>query len=217
MIYYNIDWLEKFQSTEYLNSFQNDFKIESAKERTSSALKQPIIKRDPISILNTKISELQESIPDKITKAKNSLNDKNAFDQLKTNSQSYSIIIGSIVNIYGNCVRREFEIENMNQIYEYVYTFFYRLGFNCVCSFVVTSPKAELLKCGKENYFTTVKKYGLKSGVDLLIAQVKKIIYRICRICHKFYCLKTFQSILINIFCSLVSRKLDLLLMNSTK
>ena len=171
---YNIDWLENFQSIENLNSLQNDFEIESAKERTSLVLKQPIIKGDPISLLNTKISELQESIPDKITKARNSLNDKNAFDQLKTNSQSYSIIIGSIVNIYGNCVRREFEIENMNQIYEYVYTFFYRLGFNCVCSFVVTSPKAEVLKCGTDNYFTTLNQYGLNYGVDLLTKQVVK-------------------------------------------
>ena len=125
-----------------------------------------------MTYLDAKISELQESIQDKIMKASDSINQKNGFDQLQSNSLSYSIIIGSIVNIYGNCVRRDFEIENMHTVYEYVYTFFYRLGFNCICSFIVSSPKAEQLECGVESYITTLKHYNLDSGVHNLISQV---------------------------------------------
>ena len=75
-------------------------------------------KKDPLAYLDAKIIELQESIPEKIIKASDSINQKNGFDQLQSNSLSYSIIIGSIVNIYGNCVRRDFQIENMNTVYE---------------------------------------------------------------------------------------------------
>ena len=125
-----------------------------------------------MTYLDAKISEMQESIPDKIIKASDSINQKNGLDQLKSNSLSYSIIIGSIVNIYGNCVRREFQIEDMTTIYEYVYTFFYRLGFNCICSFVISSPKAEQLECGVENYLAMLRKYNLSSGVEELIRQV---------------------------------------------
>ena len=126
------------------------------------------------------VIELQESIPEKIIKASDSINQKNGFDQLQSNSLSYSIIIGSIVNIYGNCVRRDFQIENMNTVYEYVYTFFYRLGFNCICSFIVSSPKAEQLNCGIENYFTTLKQYSLDSGVKQLTKKVTLIVIEIC-------------------------------------
>ena len=137
-------------------------------------------KKDPLAYLDAKIIELQESIPEKIIKASDSINQKNGFDQLQSNSLSYSIIIGSIVNIYGNCVRRYFQIESMNTVYEYVYTFFYRLGFNCICSFIVSSPKAEQLNCGIENYFTTLRQYSLDSGVKQLTKKVTLIVIEIC-------------------------------------
>ena len=125
-----------------------------------------------MSYLNAKISQLQESIPDLITKARESLSQKLSFDRLKTNTQSWSVIIGSLVNIYGTCVQREFQIQNMDQIYGYVYTFFYRLGFNCVCSFVVRNPETEDLDCDANNYFSALKKYGITFGIENIIAKV---------------------------------------------
>ena len=166
-------------TTEDLHSLRkekSDFSVNGANSRTDFISK----KKDPVTYLDAKISELQESIPDKIVKASDSINQKNGKDQLQSNSLSYSIIIGSIVNIYGNCVRRDFQIENMNTVYEYVYTFFYRLGFNCICSFIVSSPKAEQLECGIENYFTTINHYNLDSGVHQLIKQVTLIVQDIC-------------------------------------
>ena len=181
MIENHLNFYQKnaFATTEdvhYLRTQKSDFSVNSANSRTDFISK----KKDPVTYLDAKISELQESIPDKIVIASDSINQKNGKDQLQSNSLSYSIIIGSIVNIYGNCVRRDFQIENMNTVYEYVYTFFYRLGFNCICSFIVSSPKAEQLECGIENYFSTLKQYKLDSGVNQLTKQVTLIALRIC-------------------------------------
>ena len=165
----SIDLLHELKTSEHVYAVSGqklDFFDKSVKAELASK------QRDPLTYLDAKISEMQESIPDKIIKASDSINQKNGLDQLKSNSLSYSIIIGSIVNIYGNCVRREFQIEDMTTIYEYVYTFFYRLGFNCICSFVISSPKAEQLECGVENYLAMLRKYNLSSGVEELIRQV---------------------------------------------
>ena len=174
--FYQKNALATTEDVHYLRTQKSDFSVNSANSRTDFISK----KKDPVTYLDAKISELQESIPDKIVKASDSINQKNGKDQLQSNSLSYSIIIGSIVNIYGNCVRRDFQIENMNTVYEYVYTFFYRLGFNCICSFIVSSPKAEQLECGIENYFSTLKQYNLNSGVNQLTKQVTLIALRIC-------------------------------------
>ena len=174
--FYQKNVLATTEDVNSLRSQKSDFSVNSANSRSDFILK----KKDPVGYLDAKISELQESIPDKIVKASDSINQKNGKDQLQSNSLSYSIIIGSIVNIYGNCVRRDFQIENMNTVYEYVYTFFYRLGFNCICSFIVSSPKAEQLECGIENYFSILKQYNLDSGVNQLTKQVTLIALRIC-------------------------------------
>ena len=128
--------------------------------------------KDPISFLDTRIMDIQESLPEKITKARDSMNDGNGFNHYKRNSQSYSIIFGHIISVYATLERREFQIENMNQVYEYVNTMFYRLGYNCVCSFLVRSPIPEKLHCGAENYLSTMKNYSLNSGIDVLINKV---------------------------------------------
>ena len=162
------------QSNEYSTFIDigKDFLSKSELKRNPLASQKLSDIRGPISFLDAKIVEIQESLPDKITKARDSINDNNGFNHFKRNSQSYSIIIGHIISVYATLDRREFKIENMNQIYEYVNTMFYRLGYNCVCSFLVRSPIPEKLNCGAENYLSTMKNYSLNSGIDVLINKV---------------------------------------------
>lgn len=162
------------QSKEYPTFIDigKDFFSNSELKRNSLPSQKLYDIRGPISFLNTKITEIQESLTEKITRARDRINDGNGFNHYKRNSQSYSIIIGHIISVYATLERREFQIENMNQIYEYVNTMFYRLGYNCVCSFLVRSPIPEILNCGEENYLSTLKKYNLDSGVDVLINKV---------------------------------------------
>ena len=105
--FYRKNALATTENVHSLRAQKSDFSVNRADSSAEFISK----KKDPLAYLDAKISELQESIPGKIVKASDSINQKNGFDQLQSNSLSYSIIIGSIVNINGNCVRRDFKLK----------------------------------------------------------------------------------------------------------
>ena len=125
-----------------------------------------------ISYLDTKINELQESLPNIISKAKITLKEELQFNRFKKNSQGWSIVSAGIIDIYGDFVANEKQVNDTTQLFTYGFLFFYGLGFGL--PLVLSSPPAGKFDCGVNEYYSLKEKYGINYDVTDLIHQVCK-------------------------------------------
>ena len=127
-------------------------------------------KKHAISYLDAKIYKLKESIPNIINIALYSLKEELDFNRLKKNTQGWSIVGAGLIDIYGDFVTNEQQINDTNQFYNYGYLFFYGLGFGL--PLVLSSPSAGKFDCDINNYYSTLENYGVSYDAADLIYQV---------------------------------------------
>ena len=123
-----------------------------------------------ISYLDAKIKEIQESLPNIISKAKITLKEDLQFNRFKKNSQGWSIVSAGIIDIYGDFLSNEQQINDTTQPLTYGFLLFYGLGFGL--PLVLSSPPAEKFSCGINDYLSLKERYGINYDITDLIHQV---------------------------------------------
>ena len=121
--------------------------------------------------MDSKIHKLQKSIPNIIVTARNSLTEELKFERLKKNSQGWSIVKAGIIDIYGDFVSNDQQINDTSQLYAYGYLFFYGLGFGL--PLVLSSPSAGKFDCGVNDYHSSLERYKINYDIIDLINQVQ--------------------------------------------
>ena len=123
-----------------------------------------------ISYLDAKINEIQESLPNIISKAKITLKEELQFNRFKKNSQGWSIVTAGIIDIYGDFLSNEQQINDTAQLFTYGFLFFYGLGFGL--PLVLSSPPAGKFNCGVNDYYSSKERYGINYDITDLVHQV---------------------------------------------